>query len=147
SEKASETIHFGGVPHEISGSTQVVVDHNAIAKKQQELLEQQQHESKVDVAKKALLGCVTVAAGAAIAVEVSKKLNEHKEKTEKTEKIEKQTVVVVEDVRVQYQKWISSLTETVIKQSKQSTVSKEEISVTVEKSKSEFIEIIKKAKS
>lgn len=146
-EKVSHIIHNDDISNEAAGSTQVIVDHAAVAKKQQELLKQQQHESKVELAKKALLGAATIAAGAAIAVEVSKKLNEHKQKTEKIEHTEKQTTIVVEDVQVQYQKWISSLTETVITQSKQSTVSKEEISATVEKSKTEFVEIIKKAKS
>lgn len=144
-EKVSQVIHNGS--HEATASTQVVVDHAEIAKKQQALLEQQQHESKVELAKKALLGAATIAAGAAIAVEVTKKLNEHNEKVQKVENKEKQTALVVEEVHSQYQKWISSLTETVISKSKQSSITKEELSVTIEKSKAEFIEIIKKAKS
>lgn len=144
-EKVSQVIHNGS--HEATASTQVVVDHAEIAKKQQALLEQQQHESKVELAKKALLGAATIAAGAAIAVEVTKKLNEHNEKVQKVENKEKQTALVVEEVHSQYQKWISSLTETVISKSKQTSITKEELSITIEKSKTEFIEIIKKAKS
>ena len=48
-----------------------VIDHAEVAKKQQQLLEQQQHESKVELAKKALLGTAVIAAGAAIAVGLS----------------------------------------------------------------------------
>ena len=74
-------------------------------------------------------------------------MTEHKEKVEKVEHTEKETSVVIDEVQLQYQKWISSLTETVITQTKQSNVSKEQISVTIEESKTKFLEIIKTAKS
>ncbi|KAI8644598.1 hypothetical protein BD408DRAFT_441591 [Parasitella parasitica] len=145
-EKASQVVH-GSVGHESSAATQVVVSHTEEQKKQQEQKKQEEHKSSTDLAKKVLVGSAAVAAGTAIAVEVAKKLNEHKEKTEKIEHTEKETAVVVEDVKVQFNKWISTLTETVVTQSKQSQVSTEEISITIEKSKAEFLEVIKKAKS
>lgn len=129
-EKVKESIHQGS-----SGSTVVTQ------------VEEKDHESKVDLAKKVLLGSAAVAAGTAIAVEVAKKVSEHKQKAEEEEKIKQQTVVVVEDVKTQFNQWISSLTETVVKQTKESQVSQEEISITVEKSKTEFLEVIKKAKT
>ncbi|KAI9267080.1 hypothetical protein EDC94DRAFT_692320 [Helicostylum pulchrum] len=146
-EKASQVIHNGGISHETTGSSQVIVSHTEEQKKQQELKKQQEHQSKVDLAKKVLAGSAAVAAGTAIAVEIAKKLSEHKKKSEKVEHTQKETAVVIENVQVQYQKWISTLTETVITQSKKTTVSTEEITLTVEKSKAEFIEIIKKASS
>lgn len=146
-EKASQVIHNGDISHETTGSSQVIVSHTEEEKKQQELKKQQEHQSKVDLAKKVLAGSAAVAAGTAIAVEIAKKLSEHKEKSEKVEHTQKETTVVIENVQVQYQKWISTLTETVITQSKKTTVSTEEITLTVEKSKAEFIEIIKKASS
>ncbi|CEP07259.1 hypothetical protein [Parasitella parasitica] len=130
-----------------TAATKVVVSHTEEQKKQQEQKKQEEHKSSVDLAKKVLVGSAAVAAGTAIAVEVAKKLNEHKEKTAKIEHTEKETAIVVEDVKIQFNKWISTLTETVVTQSKQSQVSTEEISVTIEKSKAEFLEVIKKAKS
>ncbi|EIE89124.1 hypothetical protein RO3G_13835 [Rhizopus delemar RA 99-880] len=109
--------------------------------------QEKDHESKVDLAKKVLAGSAAVAAGTAIAVEVAKKVSAHKEKVEQEEKIKQQTVEVVEDVKVQFNKWISTLTETVITQSKQSQSSQEEISITIEKSKNEFLEVIQKTKT
>lgn len=145
-EKTSQVVH-GSIGHENSASTQVVLSHSEEQKKQQEKKKQEDHKSSIDLAKKVLIGSAAVAAGTAIAVEVAKKLSEHKEKTEKIENAEKETAIVVEDVKVQFNKWISTLTETVATQSKQSTVSAEEISITIEKSKAEFLEVIKKAKS
>ncbi|CAO3687991.1 unnamed protein product [Rhizopus microsporus] len=129
-EKVKESIHQGS-----SGSTAVTQ------------VEEKDHESKVDLAKKVLLGSAAVAAGTAIAVEVAKKVSEHKQKVEEEEKVKQQTVVVVEDVKTQFNQWFSSLTETVVKQTKESQVSQEEISITIEKSKTEFLEVIKKAKT
>ncbi|KAG1118104.1 hypothetical protein G6F42_013278 [Rhizopus arrhizus] len=145
-EKVSHVVHG----HEAAtagsttstGSTQVVVSHTEEQDKKQ-----QEHKSSVDLAKKVLIGSAAVAAGTAIAVEVAKKLNEHKQKTEEKKHTEKETALVVEDVKVQFNKWISSLTETVVTMSKQSTVSTQDISTTVEKSKSEFLQVIQKAKS
>ncbi|KAI7893920.1 uncharacterized protein EV154DRAFT_125918 [Mucor mucedo] len=143
--KVSQVIHNGTVSHEGTG-TQVVVSHeeDKLKKEQQE---KEDHQSKIDLAKKVLAGSAAVAAGTAIAVEIAKKISEHKEKTDKVEQIQKQTTVVIENVQIQFQKWIATLTETVITESKKTTVSTEEITLTVEKSKADFIEIIKKAKS
>ncbi|MBM6386787.1 MAG: hypothetical protein JSY10_22780 [Paenibacillus sp.] len=146
-EKTSQVIHNGIISHETTGSSQVIVSHTEEEKKQQELKKQQEHQSKVDLAKKVLAGSAAVAAGTAIAVEISKKLSEHKKKSEKAEHTQKETTVVIENVQIQYQKWISTLTETVITQSKKTNVSTEDITLTVEKSKAEFIAIIKKASS
>lgn len=133
----------------VTGSTGSSSTHVAVSHTEQQAAEKkkQEHTSSVDLAKKVLIGSAAVAAGTAIAVEVAKKLNEHNKKTEKKEHTEKETTLVVEDVKVQFNKWISSLTETVVKQSKQSTVSTEEISVTIAKSKQEFLEVIHKAKA
>lgn len=145
-EKVSQVVHNSDISHESTGSTQVVVSQEE-EKIKQEKKQKEDHQSKIDLAKKVLAGSAAVAAGTAIAVEIAKKLAEHKEKTEKIEHTQKQTTVVIEDVQVQYKKWIATLTETVIALSKQTTVSTEDINVTVETSKAEFIEIIQKANS
>jgi hypothetical protein len=144
--KKTESVH-GAITHEATGASQAVISHTEEQKKQQELKKQKDHKESVDLAKKVLVGSAAVAAGAAIAVEVAKKLNKHKEQTEKIEHTKKQTAIVIEDVKTQFNKWISTLTETVATQSKQSNVSTEDITVTIEKSKTEFLEIVKKAKS
>jgi hypothetical protein len=141
----TEKVH-DAVTHETTGASQAVISHTEEQKKQQKLKKQKEHKDSVDLAKKVLAGSAAVAAGTAIAVQVAKKLNEHKEETEKAERTKKQMVIAVEDVKTQFNKWISSLTETVTVQSK-SNVSTEEITVTIEKSKTEFLEIVKKAKS
>lgn len=143
-EKTSDVIHSG--KHEATGSTQVIVSQTEEEKKQQELKKKQEHQAKIDLAKKVLAGSAAVAAGTAIAVEIAKKLNEHKEKNEKIEQMQKETSIVVDNIHMEYQKWITTLTETVITKSK-NKISTEEIKSIVEKSKSEFIEIIKKASS
>lgn len=144
--KVSQVIHNGDVSHESTGAAQVVVSHEE-DKLKKEQKEKEDHQSKIDLAKKVLAGSAAVAAGTAIAVEIAKKISEHKENAEKAEHTQKQTTIVIQDVEVQYKKWIASLTETVVTESKKTTVSTEEITLTVEKSKAEFIEIIKKAKS
>ncbi|RCI07331.1 hypothetical protein CU098_005261 [Rhizopus stolonifer] len=140
-QKVAESVQ-GAITHGSSQVSHAVEDIKKIEQQKKE----EEHQSKVDLAKKILAGSASVAVGTAIAVEIGKKLSEHKKKTEELEHQEKQTTIVVEEVKVQFNKWLSTLTETVITQSKQS-VSTEEISATIEKSKTEFLEIVKKAKS
>jgi hypothetical protein len=135
------------VAEKIEGSISKVKTSTEEVVKKHEQQKEEDHQSKMDLAKKVLIGSAAVAAGTAVAVEIAKKISEHKQEVKKTEEIQKQTVVVTEEVKVEFDKWISSLTETVLSQTKKSQVSTEEITATVEKSKVEFIEMIKKTKS
>ncbi|KAG0997133.1 hypothetical protein G6F28_003187 [Rhizopus arrhizus] len=135
-EKVKDSVHQGVSVTRPSSGTNTQVEEK-----------EEDNESKIDLAKKVLAGSAAVAAGAAIAVEVAKKVAAHKEKVEQEEKTKQETVAVVEDVKVQFNKWISTLTETVVNQTKQSQVSQEEITKTIEKSKTEFLEVIQKAKT
>ncbi|KAI8997486.1 hypothetical protein BDB01DRAFT_735435 [Pilobolus umbonatus] len=101
-------------------------------------------DSKIDLGKKVLIGSAAVAAGTAIAIGAVKTYTDYKEKNEK---LEKETSDVIEDVKIKFNKWFSTLTSTVVSQVKQSTVSKEVISETIEKSKNEFLKIIKNEKT
>ncbi|KAI9277828.1 hypothetical protein BY458DRAFT_585168 [Sporodiniella umbellata] len=114
----------------------------AAAKKQ----EMEDHKSKIDMAEKVLAGAAAVVATTTIAAEVAKKVSEHKEKVEKEKKQKQETALVVEDIKNQYKQWLATLTETVTKQCKES-VSHEEIKVTIEKSKTDFLEVIQKTKT
>ncbi|KAI8376915.1 hypothetical protein BD560DRAFT_445435 [Blakeslea trispora] len=151
--------HLESVSHAVTTKAEKVVEsvHGVVTpavpqtqentgKTQKQKLEED-HHSKTELAKKMLKGTAGVAVGTAIAVEIGKKLSEHKKKEEQLKKQQEQAAAVIADVKVQFNKWLSTLTETVVSQTKQSTISTEEITVTVEKSKTEFLEIIKTAKS
>ncbi|KAI8351202.1 hypothetical protein EDC96DRAFT_292308 [Choanephora cucurbitarum] len=148
SVKHAVTMKAEKVVESIKDTTSSIVPHvqESIGETHQQKDEEDDH-SKAELAKKMLKGTASVAVGTAIAVEIGKKLSEHKKKEEQTKEQQKQAVAVIDDVKLQFSKWLSTLTDTVVSQTKQSTISTEEITTTVEKSKTEFLEIIKTAKS
>ncbi|KAG0168299.1 hypothetical protein DFQ28_004983 [Apophysomyces sp. BC1034] len=106
------------------------------------------------LAEKMLVGSAAVAAGTAIAVQVAKVLKNKKarpaqKKDSTTVKTVKSVTVVknVEDFKTKFNDWLQRLTTNVSIKTKQSGTTSEEITVVVEQSKKELVELIKTAKA
>ncbi|KAI8393507.1 uncharacterized protein BYT42DRAFT_507095 [Radiomyces spectabilis] len=115
------------------------------------------HESHL--AKKVLIGSAAVAAGTAIAVEVAKKLKQHKEQEEKkhsvivvgqqgtTESSATNVIVVteVDKVKVQFTEWFRRFTSAVTSQ--ESITDEKQLTIVIQQYREEFLKITQASKA